>query len=198
MLNFATMNLPNTITLIRLIIHIILIALMSISPAKFAYPALILFIISSFMDKLDGIVARATNTSTDLGRFLDGTVDKISSLTTMAVFTVLSSRFPIWYFLLLLSRDLTVEGLRQFISLNGVFPKGQMSGKIKVFLQMIIGGIGFFLFTPLYSGQNIPIINTSLLALQVISLVLGYYSLILYFIEAGKSMKKKPAANKSN
>ena len=88
MLNFATMNLPNTITLIRLIIHIILIALMSISPAKFAYPALILFIISSFMDKLDGIVARATNTSTDLGRFLDGTVDKISSLTTMAVFTV--------------------------------------------------------------------------------------------------------------
>jgi CDP-diacylglycerol---glycerol-3-phosphate 3-phosphatidyltransferase len=102
-----------------------------------------LYILSAILDKVDGVVARSTGSSTELGRFFDGTVDKISSLTIMAVFTFLTNEIHIWFFILVISRDLTVEGLRQYIAVKGVFPKGQMSGKIKVFLQMVLMGTSF-------------------------------------------------------
>lgn len=143
------------------------------------------------MDKVDGIVARKTGSSTEFGRFFDGTVDKVSSLTIMALFTVITKEISIYFFLIVLFRDITVEGLRQYIALKGVFPKGQMSGKAKVFLQMVLMGFAFLIFTPFYKGEIAIYLSQFLSILQIVIIILGLYSLFLYFNEIKHEIAKE-------
>jgi len=185
------MNLPNQISLFRFVIHIFTIGFLLTDPYKFVYVALIFYIVSALLDKVDGIVARKTGSSTEFGRFFDGTVDKVSSLTIMATFACITNEITLWFFLLVLFRDLTVEGLRQYIAVKGVFPKGQMSGKVKVFLQMVLMGFTFLVFTPFYQGDVAIYLEKFLLFLQIAILTLGFYSLNLYFMEIKHEIVKE-------
>ena len=171
--------------------HIFTIVFLLTDPYKFVYVALIFYIVSALLDKVDGIVARKTGSSTEFGRFFDGTVDKVSSLTIMATFACITSEITLWFFLLVLFRDLTVEGLRQYIAVKGVFPKGQMSGKVKVFLQMVLMGFTFLVFTPFYQGDVAVYLEKFLLFLQIAILALGFYSLYLYFMEIKHEIVKE-------
>ena len=98
------MNLPNALTLIRiLLIPLFVIFLIS----KSFYSALITFIIAGITDALDGFIARVWRQRTDLGSYLDPIADKLllaSAFVTLAILRII----PSWLTLIVISRDILI------------------------------------------------------------------------------------------
>jgi len=130
------MNLPNRISLIRVaLIPAIVILLQFPSPVCNGF-ALALFVLASFSDWLDGHLARKHGDVTNFGKFLDPVADKLLVLSTMIALCGLG-RFPAWVCVVVLFRELAVDGLRlAAIERGRVIAAGKL-GKIKTTLQML-------------------------------------------------------------
>ena len=95
------MNLPNYITLLRIILIPFFITFMIYG---YYASALLVFVVACITDALDGLIARLTNTKTELGAFFDPIADKlliISAFITLVVFRML----PVWLVIIVVSRD---------------------------------------------------------------------------------------------
>lgn len=130
------MNWPNRISLIRVaLIPVIVVLLQFPSPVCNAL-ALAVFILASASDWLDGYLARKHQNVTNLGKFLDPVADKLLVLSTMITLCGLG-RFPAWVCVVVLFRELAVDGLRlAAIERGRVIAAGKL-GKIKTTLQML-------------------------------------------------------------
>lgn len=130
------MNTANKITILRIILVPIFMALMLIDSDACRMWALAIFIIASASDWLDGYIARNYNQVSNFGKFMDPLADKI--LTT-AAFLLLFDR--IWLaavaIMLILTREFMVAGLRMNASANGTVIAASMFGKVKTVVQMI-------------------------------------------------------------
>lgn len=130
------MNTANKITILRIILVPVFMALMLVNNDACRMWALAIFIIASFSDWLDGYIARNYNQVSNFGKFMDPLADKI--LTT-AAFLMLFDR--IWYaavaIMLILTREFMVAGLRMNASTNGTVIAASMFGKVKTVVQMI-------------------------------------------------------------
>ncbi len=126
------MNWPNRLTLLR----VILIPFIVISLQLHAdVLALVFFLLASFTDWMDGHLARKHGHVTNFGKFLDPVADKLLVLSTLIALTGLD-RFPAWVCIIVLFRELAVDGLRLVAAQRGqVIAAGQL-GKIKTTLQM--------------------------------------------------------------
>ena len=130
------MNTANKITILRMVLVPVFMALMLIDNDASRMWALAVFVIASASDWLDGYIARNYNQVSDFGKFMDPLADKV--LTT-AAFLLLFDR--IWYapvaIMLILTREFMVAGLRMNASANGTVIAASMFGKIKTVVQMI-------------------------------------------------------------
>ena len=139
------MNLPNKLTVIRIILVPFFIAFMLIEPAgSFAWNmlvALILFIAASVTDFADGHIARKYGLITDFGKFLDPLADKILVLSALISLCFLADD-DIFGKLLLIStlivifRELAVTSMRLVTAGSGVVVPANIYGKIKTVSQM--------------------------------------------------------------
>ena len=98
--------------------------------------ALIIFVIASFTDYLDGYIARKHNLLTTFGKFADPLADKML-VNTMFILLSHAGYLPILPVVLMILRDVTVDGLRMLASSNGVVVSAGFLGKLKTVLQMI-------------------------------------------------------------
>ena len=147
------MNLPNKLTLFRIVlvpvillvwlfpygtfgIEIPSIPLGPVSLSVLNIIVLVLFLIASFTDMLDGKIARKRNMITTFGKFADPIADK---LLVNSIFIVLASKgaIPVIPVVIMLSRDTIVDCCRMLASQNGVVVAAGMMGKVKTVLQMI-------------------------------------------------------------
>jgi len=130
------MNLPNLLSFSRIILAIP-IFILTIFGEPIYTTALILFIIASLTDWLDGFVARRTGQVTDLGKFFDQISDKIL---INAVFIAMlgAGILPAWFVAVIVSRDTYVSGLRMVAASKSVVVPADMSGKIKTVLQILL------------------------------------------------------------
>ena len=102
-----------------------------------------IFLIASLTDFLDGYLARKNNEVTDLGKFLDPIADKML-VNGMMVFLCLNFNsirethlsFPFFCVILMIIRDLVVDGLRLMAAKKNVVIAANMFGKVKTVLQM--------------------------------------------------------------
>ncbi len=139
------MNLPNKLTVLRVFMVPVVIALIMLAgviPAAAAYiAAAVVFLLASFTDMLDGKIARKNNLVTDFGRFLDPLADKFMVIGTMlSVLYKMDAIRPyfFWAVLLVVFRELMVTGLRLIVvSSNGQVIAANMLGKIKTVTQMV-------------------------------------------------------------
>jgi len=99
-----SLNIPNTITMMRIVIIPIFIT--SIIYKRYTH-ALYLFIIAAITDLLDGLLARITNQRTALGKFLDPLADKFLLVTSFVVLAVYGW-IPKWLAITVISRDIAV------------------------------------------------------------------------------------------
>ena len=129
------MNLPNTITLSRLILTAAFVIFVAWESTWGHITALILFIIAAASDFVDGWLARKMNLVTPLGKLLDPLADKIL---VCAAFVFLTAKgvCPVWITALIIGREFLVTGLRQIAIEAGQVLAADRLGKWKTAFQL--------------------------------------------------------------
>jgi CDP-diacylglycerol--glycerol-3-phosphate 3-phosphatidyltransferase len=133
------MNLPNKLTLLRIVLIIPFIAFLLLSgngSMFFKLLAFAVFMAASITDFLDGYIARKYNLISDFGKLMDPLADKILVLGALILFVELHY-IPSWMVIIIIFREFLVSGVRSLAASKGeVIPAG-MSGKLKTTTQMI-------------------------------------------------------------
>ena len=130
------MNLPNQLSLFRIALVPIIIILLEIPGELTRFLALIIFILASFTDFLDGYIARKFNLITNLGKLIDPLADKILTLAVFVELTALGE-VPAWVVILIISRELAISIFRAVAASAGVVIAAGWSGKFKTVFQML-------------------------------------------------------------
>ena len=179
-----TLNLPNTITLIRISAVPFLFFLLS-DPGEFWSLILAsLFVLVSITDFLDGYLARKYQMITTMGKFLDPIADKIIVNSAM-ILMIPISRIPAWIVAVTIIRDLIVDVIRSIASSEGIYIQASILGKQKTVTQ-IIAVTALMIHYPLF-GLNAHAVGMVIL---YIALFLTVYSGIDYFIKLYQSVEK--------
>ncbi len=179
------MNLPNRLTLARLVLSGVFVLCFSIDfPLHFTC-AFLLFVIAAITDWLDGLIARRHNLVTDFGKLMDPLADKIL---TAAAFISLSAfhAIPPWAVILIISREFLVTGLRSLAASKGVLLPAERLGKHKTFWQ--IATILYFLLLLAIREHADPawLVNAwaaGQMVLVPITVILSVYSGVAYLVK---------------
>ena len=192
------MNLPNKLTIVRMILIVPIIILFSIftwyvitfengefknvnlqtSSQYFLYTIGIIFIISMITDFLDGYFARKNNQITVFGKLFDPLADKITITITLIFLSYFQYTY-IYIVIFMIIRDLIVDGSRNIFAKNNLKIEASIYGKLKTIFQSVAIPIILFL---------IPVIDSNvwwqLLMIKIpmiIALFLSIYSGYQYF-----------------
>ncbi len=130
------MNLPNKLTMLRIILTPIFMAVLYWGFPGADYVALAIFIVASLTDLLDGKIARKYHLVTDFGKFADPLADKILVVAALLWF-VETGRMPAWMLMIVVTREFAVSGLRMIASDNGRVIAAGWSGKVKTASTMV-------------------------------------------------------------
>ena len=130
------MNLPNKLTLLRIILIPAFMVVLYWGFPGANYVALGIFILASLTDMLDGKIARKYNLVTDFGKFADPLADKMLVTAAMLWFVEIG-RMPAWALLLVIVREFAVSGLRMIASDKGRVIAAGWSGKVKTASTMV-------------------------------------------------------------
>ncbi len=134
------MNLPNKLTVGRLFLTVVFVVLISLQIANANTFALLVFIIASITDYLDGEIARRHNLVTNFGKLMDPLADKIlmtAALILVAVEPLLQGAVPVWLVIAVLAREFFVTGIRQLAAQAGMVLAAEKLGKHKMAWQII-------------------------------------------------------------
>ncbi len=147
------MNLPNKLTLFRIFL-VPLLCLVWLFPYEsigisFGYftfghvtlsslnlIVIFIFVVASFTDFLDGNIARKKNLVTTFGKFADPIADKLL-VNTMLIILCYKHMIPLVCCLLMILRDIIVDGCRMIAAQKGVVVSAGILGKLKTVLQMV-------------------------------------------------------------
>ena len=138
------MTTASKITIVRVVLIPVFMALLLLG---YNIPALIVFIIASCTDFVDGYIARHYDQVSDFGKFLDPLADKLLVISAMVIF-VQWGRMAAWACMIVLAREFAVTGLRLVAVEGGRVIAAAMSGKIKTASTM--AGLCIMLLFPGY------------------------------------------------
>lgn len=133
------MNLPNKLTMLRVILipFFVVFMLGSLLGDADKWIALGIFIAASLTDLLDGKIARKYNLVTDFGKLMDRLADKL--LVSAALICLCEmGRLAAWIVIIIISREFIISGLRQIAADNGIVIAASYWGKYKTTFQMIM------------------------------------------------------------
>ncbi len=130
------MNTANKLTMLRVVMIPVYLALWHLDFGWNRYAALAVFILASLTDLLDGYIARSRGLVTDFGKFMDPLADKVLVLTAMICFCAMG-RFPAWALVVVIFREFAVSGLRLIAVEGGRVIAAGWSGKVKTASTMI-------------------------------------------------------------
>jgi CDP-diacylglycerol--glycerol-3-phosphate 3-phosphatidyltransferase len=129
----AVFNLPNRITLSRLLLAIVFFVLLS---HRYFNVALVIFFVAVVTDWLDGYLARKWDLSTDLGRIVDPFVDKVIICGAFIIFIhIAKDVIAPWMVIVIVAREFFVSSIRGFSESKGVKFASNIWGKTKMFIQ---------------------------------------------------------------
>lgn len=197
------MNLPNKLTLFRIILVpiMVIIPFIPLEGELFGISitwllVALIFVIASITDKLDGYLARSRNQVTTFGKFLDPIADKILVLAAM-IMLVEASRLPGWIPIIVLFREFIVSGYRLIaVQKDGNVIAASIWGKLKTVTQMlglIVALIDSNAFGTCFNGSlsGIPlvlnIVSTVILSISVIATIFSGWD----YIKNGKDLFKE-------
>ena len=138
--NVSVVNLPNALTVLRLVLVPVFVVLGLQSQSWSAlWAAFVVFAIAAITDRFDGELARSWGQITDFGRIADPIADKAL---TLCGFGLLSYQgfLPWWLTILIAVRELGITAMRAFFLRRGVVVSANQAGKLKTFMQMVALG----------------------------------------------------------
>ncbi|MDR2356814.1 MAG: CDP-diacylglycerol--glycerol-3-phosphate 3-phosphatidyltransferase [Oscillospiraceae bacterium] len=137
------MNTPNKLTLVRIALIPVFLAVLYMGFPGSNYAALAIFILASATDFADGYLARHRGQITDFGKFLDPLADKVLVFAAMMWFVEMGV-IPAWAALIVAIREFAVTALRLIALDNGRVIAAARSGKIKTASTMLCLTVLFF------------------------------------------------------
>ena len=181
------MNLPNKLTVLRMILIVPFVILLLGGHAGWGwfdatfggieaytdYIALVIFVIASLTDMLDGKIARKYNLVTNFGKFMDPLADKLLVCSAM-ICLIDMDRIPAWIVIVIISREFIISGFRLVASDNHVVIAASYWGKFKTTFQMIM---------VILMIANIQALNILTQIVMWIALALTIISLIDYIVK---------------
>lgn len=188
------LNLPNIITVARIIITPVFLAviLMDSLPHRFLI-ACIVFSVASISDAVDGHLARKYNQITNFGKFLDPIADKV--LTASALLAFMSMGLcNIWIVMLVLTREFAIASVRMIAAAGGVVIPANIWGKIKTISQMVFTivimllGEAYYMVEKSYTELSVKLPDLSLVSngLLWITAILTIVSGVIYLNDSKK------------
>ena len=198
---FMKMNLPNTITIVRIIFAIIMLVLLLVPwyNLGIVFPeylingeilslkyiiAGIIFLIASATDFIDGYIARSRNLVTNFGKVADAIADKIL-VNGLLIILVYERFIPVVIAVVIIVRDIIVDSCKMVCGSEGKAVGASMLGKLKTICMMF--GLTLLLFNNIpFSFLNIPVDTMLILLATILSIVSGYQ----YFSQAKAYLAK--------
>ncbi|MDH6367214.1 MULTISPECIES: CDP-diacylglycerol--glycerol-3-phosphate 3-phosphatidyltransferase [unclassified Breznakia] len=183
------MNLPNKLSLFRVILVPIIVCVYVIDmnlgnihimdtllPVKNVI-ALLIFAVASFTDFLDGYIARKYQLITSFGKFIDPIADKLL-VNTLFILLAVSGQVSVVPVVIMIWRDTLVDGMRMMAAQKGIVVAAGIWGKLKTVLQMF--AIIFVLLANVpFVAVGIPVDQILVYAATLVSVISG----IKYFME---------------
>ena len=196
------MNLPNKLTIFRIILVpiMVIIPFLGITGTISGIPISwiiidLIFILASITDKLDGYLARKNNQITTFGKFLDPLADKILVLAAMTMLVEMT-KLPAWIPIIVLTRVFMVSGYRLVaVEKGGKVIAASKWGKLKTVTQMIAIILAFVDLNPFgecFSGTlqgGDLILNIIVTGMMIIQTIATIFSGLDYMKGAKKLMK---------
>ncbi|AAT76019.1 phosphatidylglycerophosphate synthase [Mesoplasma florum L1] len=198
------LNLPNWLTLIRLLLVPVVVMLVISNICDWDKSFIIgtdtstfhitltmllagiVFIVASFTDFLDGYLARKNNQVTEFGKFFDPIADKLLVNATLILFASSISIIPVWVTLVLILRDIFVDFIRMILSSKNITLSAGIFGKLKTVFQMI--GLSILFFFSSFT-LNIEVWQEQLILIPMyIAVAFSLYSGLDYFLKARKNL----------
>ena len=192
------MNLPNKLTILRIIMIPIFVAVFYLTMIPYNYViSAVIFALAAFTDFLDGYIARKYKLVTNLGKFLDPIADKVLVSTALIIMLLpFPSEYQIIPFYgaiavaIILARELIVSGFRIVAASNGKVLAADKSGKVKTFLQdvsILVLLVGADLTPGLFNGLNL--VGLIMLAIATVLTIVSGVECIVKNIDVLKDNK---------
>ena len=190
-------NLPNALTVLRLVLVPVFIVLGLQQSWSALWAAFVVFAVAAITDRFDGELARSWGQITDFGRIADPIADKAL---TLCGFGLLSYQgyLPWWLTILIAVRELGITAMRAFFLRRGVVVSANQAGKLKTFMQMVALGtllIPWAHFTAMNEaneGWVVLLIRLGQIFAGV-ALALTLYSGFMYVIDGVRLMREASA-----
>lgn len=133
------MNLPNKLTILRVILipFFVVFMLFDITGAADKWIALVIFCVASLTDMLDGKIARKYNLVTNFGKFMDPLADKLLVCTALICLTSMD-RLNVIVVLVIIAREFIISGFRLVAADNDIVIAASYWGKFKTVSQMFM------------------------------------------------------------
>lgn len=177
------MNLPNKLSIARVLCIPAIVTLLHFPSDGCRIAAAALFILGCVTDFLDGRIARKQNLVTDFGKFIDPVADKLLVLTTLIMLIHLK-KMPAWIVIVILCRELAVDGLRLVAVTKGQVIAAGPLGKWKTACQMVL--ISAMLILNLGAFEAWP-----LAVLTIVVVTLTLVSAVDYFVRNASVLSEK-------
>ncbi len=177
------MNLPNKITVFRILMIPFFVACMLIKEIPYhEIIAGVIFIIAALSDLVDGKIARHYNLVTNFGKFMDPLADKLLVQSALLCF-VANGLLPAWIAIVIMSREFIISGFRLVAADKGIVIAAGYLGKLKTVFQMVMSiMLIFHFYHPIWQfAEQIFIWG---------SLILTVVSLVDYFIKNKDVLKE--------
>lgn len=193
------MNLPNKLTVLRMILvpFFVFFLLGDFIPHNYII-ALAIFAAASYTDHLDGKIARRDHLITNFGKFMDPLADKIMVMSALICFAALGHTNP-WFVILIMFRELAVDGLRLVASADGKVIAANNWGKAKTVTQIVaIIAVMFFCYILQLSGTGLFPVSPELAAafhwigegFMALATLMALISGVIYFRDNWDAVKE--------
>lgn len=191
------MNLPNKITVARMLLIpiMIIVPYLGFNNILFgsvtigSFITLIIFLIASFTDFLDGYLARKNNLVTTFGKFLDPIADKLLVLSAL-IMLVEQGIIPGWIPIIIAAREFIVSGIRMLAAGDGKVIAASWYGKVKTVSQMVAISLAFLStntfmqFTSVEMGTGTLILNILMSLAMIVAVLTTILSGVDYFMKS--------------
>ncbi len=169
------MNLPNKLTMLRVILipFFVVFMLVQICGDADKWIALGIFVAASLTDLLDGKIARKYNLVTNFGKLMDPLADKLLVSAALICLSAMD-RLAAWIVIVIISREFIISGLRQIAADNGIVIAASYWGKYKTTFQMVM----------------ICLLIVNISALQIVTAVVTWIAVILTIVSLVDYMAK--------
>ena len=132
------MNLANKLTMLRVVMIPVFLLVLFLAPEPMnRYIAVVIFIVASLTDMLDGKIARKYNLVSNFGKFMDPLADKLLVMSALVSMVALKD-LAAWVVIVILAREFTITGFRTLAMEANIVMAASWWGKVKTTVQMIM------------------------------------------------------------